>query len=75
MLGTVGLNSAINGPIRYKMFAGIDIAQGINEAQKSTSTKSNLFGIGYNGNGKISIGCSYKGTVWSRWVESIEFLD
>lgn len=73
MLGTVGLNSAINGPIRYKMFAGIDIAQGINEAQKSTSTKSNLFGIGYNGNGKISIGCSYKGTVWSRWVESIDF--
>ena len=38
MLGTVGLNSAINGPIRYKMFAGVDIAQGISEAQKSTST-------------------------------------
>ena len=73
MLGTVGLNSAINGPIRYKMFAGIDIAQGINEAQKSTSTKSNLFVIGYNGNGKVSIGCSYKGTIWSRWVESIDF--
>lgn len=73
MLGTVGLNSAINGPIRYKMFAGIDIAQGISEAQKSTSTKSNLFGIGYNGNGKVSIGCSYKGTIWSRWVESIDF--
>lgn len=73
MLGTVGLNSAINGPIRYKMFAGIDIAQGISEAQKSTSTKSNLFGVGYNGHGKVSIGCSYKGTIWSRWVESIDF--
>lgn len=73
MLGTVGLNSAINGPIRYKMFAGVDIAEGINEAQKSTSTKSNLFGIGYDGNGKVSIGCSYKGTIWSRWVESIDF--
>ena len=32
MLGTVGLNSAIDGPIRYKMFAGIDISQGITEA-------------------------------------------
>lgn len=73
MLGTVGLNSAINGPIRYKMFAGVDIAQGISEAQKSTSTKSNLFGIGYDGKGKVSIGCSYKGTIWSRWVESIDF--
>lgn len=73
MLGTVGLNSAINGPIRYKMFAGVDIAQGLSEAQKSTSTKSNLFGIGYDGKGKVSIGCSYKGTIWSRWVESIDF--
>ncbi|WP_050008425.1 DEAD/DEAH box helicase [Butyrivibrio sp. WCE2006] len=73
MLGTVGLNSAINGPIRYKMFAGVDIAEGITEAQKSTSTKSNMFGIGYNGNGKVSIGCSYKGTIWSRWVESVAF--
>ena len=73
MLGTVGLNSAINGPIRYKMFAGIDIAQGITEAQRSTSTKSNLFGVGYNGHGKVSIGCSYKGIIWSRWVENIDF--
>lgn len=73
MLGTVGLNSAIDGPIRYKMFAGIDIYQGITEAQKENCIKSNLFGIGYNGNGKVSIGCSYKGTIWARWVESIDF--
>ena len=32
-----------------------------------------LFGVGYDGKGKISIGCSYKGRIWSRWVESIEF--
>ncbi len=73
MLGTVGLNSAISGPVRYKMFAGVDIAQGISEAQKSSSTKSNIFGVGYDGNGKASIGCSYKGTIWSRWVESIDY--
>ena len=24
-------------------------------------------------NGRVSIGCSYKGTVWSRWVETIDF--
>lgn len=72
-LGTIGLNSAINGPIRYKMFAGIDVSQGIAESQKLNSYKSNLFGVGYDGNGKISIGCSYKGKIWSRWVESISF--
>lgn len=73
MLGTVGLKSAIDGPIRYRMFAGIDIANGIAESQKETSFKSNLFGVGYSGNGKVSIGCSYKGRIWSRWVESIGY--
>lgn len=73
MLGTVGLKSAIDGPIRYRMFAGIDIAIGIVESQKETSMKSNLFGIGYSGKGKVSIGCSYKGRIWSRWNESIDF--
>ncbi len=73
MLGTVGLNSAIDGPIRYKMFAGIDISQGITESQKENCIKSNLFGVGYDGKGKVSIGCSYKGTIWARWVESIDF--
>lgn len=55
------------------MFAGIDVSQGIAESQKINSYKSNLFGFGYDGNGKISIGCSYKGKIWSRWVESISF--
>lgn len=73
MLGTVGLKSAIDGPIRYRMFAGIDIANGIAESQKETSFKSNLFGVGYSGHGKVSIGCSYKGRIWSRWVESIDY--
>lgn len=73
MLGTIGLKSVIDGPIRFRMFAGIDIGSGISESQKETSFKSNLFGVGYDGKGKISIGCSYKGRIWSRWVESIEF--
>lgn len=73
MLGTVGLKSAIDGPIRYRMFAGIDIAHGITESQKETSFKSNLFGAGYNGHGKVSIGCSYKGRIWARWIESIDY--
>lgn len=73
MFATVGLNSAIDGPIRYKMFAGIDIAQGLSEAQKENCIKSNLFGVGYDGKGKVSIGCSYKGTIWAKWVETIDF--
>jgi superfamily II DNA or RNA helicase len=73
MFATVGLNSAIAGPIRYKMFAGVDVATGLSEATKSNVTKSNLFGVGYEGGNKISIGCSYKGTIWAKWVENIDY--
>ncbi|WP_302966714.1 DEAD/DEAH box helicase [Intestinibacter bartlettii] len=72
-LGTVGLNSGIDGPVRYKMFAGVDVAEGIAESSKSNCYKSNVFGHGYNGDGRVSIGCSYKGTIWSRWQGSINF--
>jgi len=73
MLGTVGLKSGIDGPVRYRMFAGVDIKNGISESQIENSYKSNLFGTGYEGNGKTSIGCSHKGKIWSRWVESIDY--
>lgn len=73
MLGTVGLLSAIDGPIRFKMFAGVDVELGISESLKYNSYKSNLFGVGFNGKGKVSIGCSHKGRIWSRWVESIPY--
>ncbi|MGM0111326.1 hypothetical protein IGI52_001644 [Enterococcus sp. DIV0187] len=73
MLGTVGLKSSLNGPIRYRMFAGMDIAEGISQSTQTTSIKSNVFGTGYNGKGRVSIGCSYKGKIWSRWVESIDY--
>lgn len=72
MVANLGLNSAIDGPIRYKMFTGIDIVEAISESQKGNCYKSNIFGMGYNGNGKTSIGCSYKGTIWGRLVETID---
>ena len=73
MLGTVGLLSAIDGPIHFKMFAGIDVVTGISESLRHNSFKSNLFGTGYSGKGKVSIGCSHKGRIWSRWIESINY--
>ena len=73
MMASVGLRTAINGPIRYKMYAGIDIASAISDSAAGSSIKSNIFGTGYDGNGKVSIGCSYKGTIWSKWVETIDY--
>ncbi len=62
----VGLNSARGQAIRYTMYAGIDVEQGLSDAQKGTKFKSNLFGIGYENGDKASMGCSYKGRIWSR---------
>ncbi len=74
MLSTVGLKTAIsNHHIRYRMFAGVDVAEGITGAIAGTATKSNLFGVGYEGGNSISIGCSYKGTIWAKWVETIDY--
>lgn len=74
MLSTVGLKTAIsNHHIRYRMFAGVDVAEGITQSTTSAATKSNLFGVGYEGGRSISIGCSYKGTIWAKWVETINY--
>jgi superfamily II DNA or RNA helicase len=74
MLSTVGLKTAVsNHHIRYRMFAGVDVAEGIAGATTGTATKSNLFGVGYENGNSISIGCSYKGTIWAKWVETINY--
>lgn len=73
MMASVGLRTRLNGPIRYKMFTGVDIADAISQAEAGQAIKSNIFGTGFNGNGRISMGCSYKGTIWSKWVETIDF--
>ncbi|MCA1063724.1 DEAD/DEAH box helicase family protein [Rossellomorea sp. AcN35-11] len=73
MIGTLGLKQKPSGRISFRMFAGADIKTGISEAVASGSTKSNLFGYGYQNGERISIGCSYKGKIWMRWVERIKF--
>lgn len=73
LIGTLGLKQQPSGRISFRMFAGADVKNGINEAIKSVSTKSNLFGYGYRNGQRISIGCSYNGKVWMRWVEKVSF--
>lgn len=74
MLSTVGLKTAVsNHHIRYRMFAGVDVAEGITGATTGTATKSNLFGVGYENGSSMSIGCSYKGTIWAKWVETLNY--
>lgn len=73
MIGTLGLKQVPSGRMSFRMFAGTDVKAGISEVITSGSIKSNLFGYGFQHGNKISIGCSYKGKVWMRWVEKINF--
>ena len=73
MIGTLGLKEQPSGRISFRMLAGTNIKEGINQVIRGKTTKSNLFATGFKNKSKISIGCSYKGKVWMRWVESIQF--
>ncbi len=64
-LTNLGLSHALGKNIRYTMFMGADIADGLTEASKFNRRKSNLFGLGYEDDEKVTIGCSAKGRLWS----------
>ena len=65
MLMNLGLSSTLGRNIRYTMFVGSDITTQLDDAAFRTKRKSNLFGIGYRGEGKVLVGCSAKGKIWS----------
>ena len=73
-LQNVGLIRQLGRLIRYTMRAGSDVEPGLSESQRRHAFKSNIFGMGYELGSKTSIGCSYKGRIWSRRVGNIESL-
>ena len=52
--------------LRYAMYTGADVANALSISEQAGSIKSNLSGTGWEDGKPISIGCSYKGRVWSR---------
>lgn len=71
MFYSAGLRGGSRGGIRFQMLSGTDVAKAIDPAQQQNSTKSNLFGVGYEDGQRVSIGCSRKGTIWSMQSTSI----
>jgi len=65
-LKNVGLLEQLGRLIRYTMRAGSDVESGMTEAQKQKAIKSNLFGQGFENGQRSTIGCSYKGRIWSH---------
>lgn len=74
MLQNVGLIEVLGKFIRYTMRSGSDVEAGLTEAQKRAAQKANIFGSGYENGAKSSIGCSYKGRIWTRRIGTIDAL-
>ena len=53
------------------MHAGSDIEKVLTEAQQKNKIKSNIFVTGYENGEETSVGCSYRGRVWSRRINNI----
>ena len=66
MLMNVGLRHAVSRFVSFSMHVGSDIKQALTAAQ--AATKSNIFGRGYAGGARVSVGCSSKGRLWAHWI-------
>jgi superfamily II DNA or RNA helicase len=77
VLTNLGLSHAFGKNIRYTMFMGADIAEGLGETTKQNRRMSNVFGLGYEDDERVTVGCSFKGRLWSRRIayDLSEFVD
>ena len=64
-LQNVGLLEQLGRLVRYTMRAGSDVEPAMSEAQKQRAIKANLFGQGFENGHRSTIGCSYRGRIWS----------
>jgi hypothetical protein len=68
----VGLKESLGKLINYTMRAGSDIGEALKDAQRENTVKSLLIGTGYEGGSKITMGCSFKGRIWSQRKNNID---
>lgn len=73
-LHNVGLKEQLAKLVRFIMRVGPDIEAALSESTKENTIKSNVFGVGYENGEKTSIGCSYKGRIWSHRSGNIKEL-
>ncbi len=64
-LQNVGLKEFLSKHIRFTMRTGTDVAEALSASMQAKAQKAFLFGTGYKNGEKITLGCSYKGRIWS----------
>lgn len=71
-LQNVGLKQRLNRKIRFSMKVGQDIQEALSIAEQQKGEKAFVFGSGYSNGNKITLGCSYKGRIWSYLRNNIK---
>lgn len=70
-LQNVGL-SRMSDNLRFTMHVGRDINTVIHELEQATSTKSNIFAVGFDNGVQSTAGCSHKGKIWQMDSGSVQ---
>ena len=70
MLMNLGLTHSLSRAVRFTMFVGADIQIGLSQALQQGKIKSNTSGRGFELGERTTIGCSYKGRIWSYQIAS-----
>jgi superfamily II DNA or RNA helicase len=68
ILTNLGVSHALGRNIRYTMFMGPDIAEGLSMAALTNRKMSNVFGLGYENEDRVTVGGSHKGRLWSHRI-------
>ena len=70
----VGLTRQLGRLIRYTGSMGSDVELGLGELLKQNTKKSVLFGTGFEGGKKVTMGASRKGRLWSFATGNLDSL-
>lgn len=73
-LQNVELKQVVGKNIRFRMSVGSDVAEALSIAEKSSGQKAFIVGSGYENDNKVTLGCSYKGRVWTLLTGNIHSL-
>jgi superfamily II DNA or RNA helicase len=73
-LRNMGLNDRLRRSVRFVMYTGSDIKSFLEDSDTHGKEKTHVFGDGFNGTSRVTMGTSKKGRIWS-WKEAKDLLD
>lgn len=68
LIMNLGLRHLISRTVQFSMYSGADVGDALTLALRQNRSKSNLFGRGYEGGERVTVGCSQKGRLWSHRI-------